>query len=150
MKVWPNSFPVRNSVQREVFPGSLRKLKAWSAKGTLYTTIKRSIKPKDRKHLLNLKHLVKYKIKQAYGRYLENILGIQSLDQNVSSTPETGQSKFSVKKLFSFLKNSLRDAQGIGPISDHLPIHTYMPLLSLWDKISQNLAHLEANSHKIF
>ena len=26
----------------------------------------------------------------------------------------------------------------------------YMPYLTLWDKISQNLAHLEANSHKIF
>ena len=27
---------------------------------------------------------------------------------------------------------------------------TYMPYLTLWDKISQNLAHLEANSHKMF
>ena len=26
----------------------------------------------------------------------------------------------------------------------------YMPYLTLWDKTSQNLAHLEANSHKIF
>ena len=25
-----------------------------------------------------------------------------------------------------------------------------MPYLTLWDKISQNLAHLEANSRKIF
>ena len=25
-----------------------------------------------------------------------------------------------------------------------------MPYLTLWDEISQNLAHLEANSHKIF
>ena len=28
-------------------------------------------------------------------------------------------------------------------------VYTYMPYLTLWDKISQNLAHLEANSHKI-
>ena len=27
---------------------------------------------------------------------------------------------------------------------------TYMPYLTLWDKISQNLAHLESNSHKKF
>ena len=27
---------------------------------------------------------------------------------------------------------------------------SYMPYLTLWDKISQNLTHLEANSHKIF
>ena len=25
-----------------------------------------------------------------------------------------------------------------------------MPYLTLWDKMSQNLAHMEANSHKIF
>ena len=25
----------------------------------------------------------------------------------------------------------------------------YMPYLTLWDKISQNLTHLEANFHKI-
>ena len=28
--------------------------------------------------------------------------------------------------------------------------YAYMPYLTLWDKISQNLAHLEAISHKIF
>ena len=27
--------------------------------------------------------------------------------------------------------------------------HAYMPYLTLWDKISQDLAHLEANAHKI-
>ena len=29
-------------------------------------------------------------------------------------------------------------------------LYTYMPYLTLWDKISQNLALLKANSHKIF
>ena len=29
-------------------------------------------------------------------------------------------------------------------------LNSYMPYLTLWDKISQNLVHLEANSHKIF
>ena len=29
-------------------------------------------------------------------------------------------------------------------------LQAYMPYFTLWDKISQNLAHLEANSHKIF
>ena len=28
-------------------------------------------------------------------------------------------------------------------------METYMPYLTLWDKISQNLAHLESNSHEI-
>ena len=29
-------------------------------------------------------------------------------------------------------------------------VESYMPYLALWDKISQNLDHLEANNHKIF
>ena len=29
-------------------------------------------------------------------------------------------------------------------------LYTYMQFLILWDKISQNLAHQEANSHKIY
>ena len=32
---------------------------------------------------------------------------------------------------------------------DNGTLYAYMPHLTLWDKISQNLAHLEANSHKI-
>ena len=32
---------------------------------------------------------------------------------------------------------------------DILTAISSMPYLTLWDKISQNLAHLEANSHKI-
>ena len=32
----------------------------------------------------------------------------------------------------------------------HMIWNAYMPYLTLWDKILQNLAHLEANSHKIF
>ena len=88
----------------------------------MYHKHKCSLKPEDRKHFLNLRHRVKSKINQAYYRYLEHIhvLGIQSSDQNVSSIPETGQSKFSVKKLFSFLKNSRQYAQGIGLIRDPL------------------------------
>ena len=35
-------------------------------------------------------------------------------------------------------------------LSQKLFLDTYMLYLTLWDKISQNLAHLEANSHKIF
>ena len=31
-----------------------------------------------------------------------------------------------------------------------LHVLTYMPYLTLWDKISLNLAHLKVNSHKIF
>ena len=61
---------------------------------------------KDRKAFLNSKHGVKRKIKTAYEKYLLDILGLdgESGEQNQA---------FSRKKLFSFLKSSKSDAQGI-------------------------------------
>ena len=60
--------------------------------------------PKHRRSFLNSKHRVKQKIKLAYDKYLEDILGLND---------ETGNQPFRRKKLFSFLKSSHADAQGI-------------------------------------
>ena len=56
---------------------------------------------------MNNKHGVKRKIKTAYDNYLLDILGLEG---------DTGKENqvFSGKKLFSFLKSSKTDAQGIG------------------------------------
>ena len=62
--------------------------------------------------------MIKAKIKQAYDSYLEDLLGISKPGLNTSPTGEAGQSKFEVKKLFSFLKNSRQDNEGIGPLRD--------------------------------
>ena len=61
---------------------------------------------KDRKAFLNSKHGVKRKIKTAYDKYLLDILGLggESAEENQT---------FCRKKLFSFLKSSKTDAQGI-------------------------------------
>ena len=85
---------------------------------SLYQKHKRSSRLKDRKHFVTTRHMVKVKIKQAYDRYLEDLLGISKLDLNHSPTGEAGQSKFEVKKLFSFLQNSRQHSQGIGPLRD--------------------------------
>ena len=72
----------------------------------LYNKFKKSKDSKDRKAFLNSKHGVKRKIKTAYEKYLLDILGLdgESGEQNQA---------FSRKKLFSFLKSSKSDAQGI-------------------------------------
>ena len=61
----------------------------------LYKKFKRSKAPKDRKTFLNSKHGVKTKIKMAYDKYLEDILGLND---------DTGNQPFCRKKLFAFLR----------------------------------------------
>ena len=72
----------------------------------LYRKFLKSKDSKDRKAFLNSKHGVKRKIKTAYDKYLLDILGLEG---------DTGKENqvFSRKKLFSFLKSSKTDAQGI-------------------------------------
>ena len=59
---------------------------------------------RDRRAFLNSKHGVKHKIKVAYDMYPEDILGLNE---------DSGNQIFCRKKLFSFLKSSLADSQGI-------------------------------------
>ena len=70
----------------------------------MYQKFKRSKDPKHRSSFLNSRHGVKQKIKLAYDKYLEDILGLNG---------ETGNQPFCRKKLFSFLKSSRADAQDI-------------------------------------
>ena len=58
---------------------------------------------------------VKTKNKQSYESYLEGILGINNPTEN---DQDRFQSDFSRKRLFSFLKNSKKDSQGIGPLKE--------------------------------
>ena len=51
-------------------------------------------------------------------------------------------------QLFDFRVFLVNDLSKI--LETELFLDAYMPYLTLRDKISQNLAHLEANSHKIF
>ena len=85
----------------------------------LYYKYKRLRRPTDRCAFLEAKHLVKQKLKQAYNRYIEEILGLtNSLEQpepNCQASPEPHKSTLASKKLFSFLKNSKQDSKGIAP-----------------------------------
>ena len=61
-----------------------------------------------------MKHLVQSKIKTAYNNYLLGILGLGSLSDNDSGA----SSAFTPKKLFSLIKNSRQDAQGVASLKD--------------------------------
>ena len=60
-----------------------------------------------------LRQQIKKKIKDSYQGYLENHLGLTDDDSTCDS-----------KKLFSFLKNSRRDQQGIPPLKQNDVLHS--------------------------
>ena len=68
---------------------------------------------KDRYHFNQVKHLVQSKIKSAYNNYLADILGVGS--EKGGGGENTG---FTSKKLFSLVKNSSQDNQGIYWLKD--------------------------------
>ena len=59
-----------------------------------------------------VRHLIQSKPKSAYNNYLLDILGLgPSSDSGVSSG-------FTPKKIYSLIKNSRQDAQGVSPLKD--------------------------------
>ena len=79
--------------------------------------------PTDRHHFLRVKQHIKMKIRQSYDLYIEDILGLTSnsdrKDQNTAielTDSNKGQSQFSIKKLFSLIKNSRQVSEGIAPL----------------------------------
>ena len=89
----------------------------------LFHKQKSSKSPTDRHHFLRVKQHIKMKIRQSYDLYIEDILGLNSnsdrKDQNTAielTDSKKGQSQFSIKKLFSLIKNSRQDSEGIAPL----------------------------------
>ncbi|MCW4309234.1 MAG: reverse transcriptase domain-containing protein [Candidatus Thiodiazotropha endolucinida] len=81
----------------------------------LYRKFKTSKTADSRKKFLKIKHSVKRQIKVSYENYLQGILGINSSSDN---DQDQVQSDFSRKRLFSLLKNSKQDSQGISLLKE--------------------------------
>ena len=95
---------VTNSIRRDI-----------QKRDNLFKKFKKSKSVENRKKFLRAKHAVKRKIRLSHDNYLEDILGLN----NPSDNPEdVGKSDFSRKRLFSLLKNSKQDSQGISPLND--------------------------------
>ena len=71
---------------------------------------------------------------------IQPLLGGITWRQNISPAGETGLSKFAPKKLYSCLKNSRQDSQGIGPLRDP---HANEVLTSNTDKTNLINDHLQ-------
>ena len=81
----------------------------------MYQKFKKSKAAESRKKFLRAKHVIKRKIKVLHESYLEDILGLNSESDD---TQNTVKSDFSRKRLFSLLKNSKLDSQGIVLLKD--------------------------------
>ena len=73
----------------------------------MYCKHKHTGNPNDRAKFLTLRHSVRQKIKTAYNNYLEEMIGVNQ----IGDSPQVNS-----KKLFSFLKHSRQDSQGIAPL----------------------------------
>jgi len=80
----------------------------------LYFRLKNNGLHKTRQMFLNVKNLIKRNTKIAYNKYIESILGIEDPDV------QENRSNFNPKKLYSLLKNSKQDAQGISTLFDNV------------------------------
>ena len=80
---------------------------------SLYAKFKKTGDSDIRTKFQTLRQQIKKKIKDSYQGYLENLLGLTDDDSTCDS-----------KKLFSFLKNSRRDQQGIPPLKQNDVLHS--------------------------
>ena len=83
---------------------------------SLYTQYKKSENEKIRDQFQSLRQKIKKKIKQSYNGYLNDLFGLSG-DSGICDK----------KKLFSFLKNSRRDQEGIPPLKENDTLYTDTP-----------------------
>ena len=80
-----------------------------------FKRVKNTSSSSDRKKFLDLKHLVRKKVKEAHTQYLESILNINT-DAPVQHKPNT-------KKLFSLIKHSRQESSAIPPLKYENKVH---------------------------
>ena len=105
--------PTRQSGTRDGFPWINQEIPRLMRKcDKLYKRWSRSGRPYDQSKFLNYKQLVRRVSEKAYEKYLGDILGINNEipDQDVVEAP-----KVKTKKLYSLLKHSKHDSNGIAP-----------------------------------
>ena len=106
--------PTRKSGTQDGFPWIKQEISRLMRKrDKLYKRWSRPSRPYDQSKFLNHKHLDRSVSEKAYEKYLEDILGINTEipDQDVGESPEV-----KTKKLYSLLKHSKQDSNGIAPL----------------------------------
>ena len=106
--------PTRKSGTLDGFPWISHEIRRLMRKrDKLYKRSSRSGRPYDQSKFLNYKHLVRRVSEKASEKYLGDMLGINNIipDQDVGESP-----KVKNKKLYSLLKHSKQDSNGIAPL----------------------------------
>ena len=81
-----------------------------------FKKVKKTSSSSDRKKFLDLKHLVRKKVKEAYNQYLEHILNLNNTDASRPNRPNT-------KKLYSLIKHSREESSSIPPLKYENKLH---------------------------
>ena len=100
--------PIKRFGTKKSLPWITQEIKRLARKrDKLFQLQRKTGKSKDRHHFKQVKYLVQSKIRSAYDNYLQDLLGLaaQSAEENPSG--------FIPKKLYSFVKNTRQDSQGI-------------------------------------
>ena len=108
--------PTRKSDTPDGFPWINQEIcRLMRKRDKLFKRWSRSGRPYDRSKFLNYKHLVRRVSEKAYEKYLGDFLGINNeipdQDHDVGEPP-----KVKTKKLYSLLKHSNQDSNGIAPL----------------------------------
>ena len=108
-----NFIPTKQISGRKNLPWITQSIKRGIRKRDhLYQKYKKSKNPADKRSFLNCKHAVKKKLKQSHDNYFEDILDLNSSNDSREDSKSTFSRK-KTTKLFSVIKNSKQDNQGI-------------------------------------
>ena len=83
----------------------------------LYDRYKRNKCPRVRRDHIKWRHLVRSKIQLAHGNYIEDLLGINTME-------DPGNKKVNTKRLFTYLKSARKDIEGIAPLQSEGILHS--------------------------
>lgn len=105
--------PIKRFGEKKSLPWITQEIKRLVRKrDKIFQLQRRSGRSKDRHHFKQVKFLIQTKIRTAYDKYLQDLLGLaaQSADENPSG--------FIPKKLYSLIKNARQDSRGISTLFD--------------------------------
>ena len=115
--------PIKTFGTKRSLPWVTQEIKRYiRRRDSLYQKQKGTKKAKDRSDFIKAKHKVNASLKMAYNIYIEGLLGLEDVTTTVTSSDN--QSKYSPKRLFSFLKACRQDAQGVAPLKKDGLLHT--------------------------
>ena len=109
--------PTKTARSKDKFPWIDSKLiRLYRKRDRQYKKMVKTKQSKDRENYLKTKHLTRIQTKQAYKKYLEDILNVNQ-NQETSTQNPTLPYKPNTKKLYTLLKHSKQDSASVAPLN---------------------------------